>query len=44
MSTDEPLKIGFGGMDYFPGKIREVRLHRRALTHDEVAQLHGMGH
>lgn len=42
-----PLRIGFGEVDYFSGKIREVRLYQRALDASEVAGLaaekvHGM--
>ena len=36
ISNNEPLKIGFGEMDYFSGKIREVRLYNRALHDDEI--------
>jgi len=36
ISNDQPLKIGFGEMDYFSGKIKEVRLYRTALSDSEV--------
>ena len=39
ISTDEPLKIGFGQMDYFSGKIKEVRIYNRALNNDEIEEL-----
>ena len=34
-----PLRIGFGELDYFSGRIREVRLYRRALDAGEVSGL-----
>ena len=39
ISTDEPLKIGFGQTDYFSGKIREVRVYSRALDASETRGL-----
>ena len=39
VSNDEPLQIGFGEMDYFSGKIREVRVYNRALTDEETGKL-----
>lgn len=39
ISNDKPLKIGFGAHDYFNGKLRDVRLYRRALTDGEIAEL-----
>ncbi len=39
ISTNEPLKIGFGEMDYFSGKIRELRLYNRALSGGEIEKL-----
>ena len=41
LSNRMPLKIGFGEMDYFTGKIREVRIFRRALGRKEVELEHG---
>ncbi len=32
LSTDAPLRIGFGPHDYFCGRIRDVRLYGRALS------------
>ena len=40
VSTDEPLKIGFGGTDYFSGKIRELRVYDRAINEQEVKKIH----
>lgn len=40
LTVDRPLKIGFGEYDFFTGRIREVRLYRRALTDREIAVLH----
>jgi hypothetical protein len=34
-----PLLIGFGPSDYFHGKLRDVRLYRRAIREEEVAAL-----
>ena len=39
LGTDSPLRIGFGEVDYFSGKIREVRLYQRALDENEVSGL-----
>jgi hypothetical protein len=39
MSSDAPLRIGFGPQGYFDGKIREVRLYNRALSEDGVKAL-----
>ena len=39
LSNDRPLRIGFGEMDYFSGKIREVRLYRKALNQAEIGNL-----
>ncbi|HIK92812.1 MAG TPA: LamG domain-containing protein [Planctomycetes bacterium] len=39
ISNDQPLKIGFGPHDYFNGKLKDLRLYRRALTNVEVADL-----
>ncbi len=39
ISNSAPLKIGYGEMDYFSGRIKEVRLYNRALSEKEVAGL-----
>jgi len=36
VSTDRPLRIGFGQTDYFHGKLRDVRAYDRALNAGEV--------
>lgn len=36
LSSQQPLKIGFGPNDYFQGRLSMVRLYRRALTADEI--------
>ena len=41
LSNDKPLMIGFGAHDYFNGKLKDVRLYRRALTQDEIEKLAG---
>jgi hypothetical protein len=43
LSNDKPLTIGFGAHDYFHGKLKDVRLYRRALTESEIAELAGRG-
>ncbi len=39
LGTDAPLKIGFGANDYFNGKLREVRLYKKALGTTEIQNL-----
>jgi hypothetical protein len=39
LSNQEPLKIGFGQHDYFNGKLRDLRIYRRALTDGEIQEL-----
>jgi hypothetical protein len=39
LSAETPLKIGFGANDYFKGKLRDVRLYKRALTSKEITLL-----
>jgi len=39
LSNDQPLRIGSGPSDFFNGRLRDVRLYRRALTVDEAALL-----
>lgn len=39
LTNHQPLRIGFGQTDYFHGKIREVRVWKRALAAGEVASL-----
>ena len=39
LSTDRPLRIGFGQIDYFSGRISEVRAYRKALTAAAVRRL-----
>lgn len=36
VSNDEPLKIGFGELDYFSGRIREVSIYGTSLGGEEV--------
>ena len=38
ISNSAPFKIGYGEMDYFSGKIKEVRLYNRVLTEKEIAR------
>ena len=39
IANDRPLLIGFGAQDYFKGKLKDVRLYRRALTTKEISEL-----
>lgn len=39
ISNALPLRIGFGGHDYFNGSIRDVRIYGRALTEAELGEL-----
>jgi hypothetical protein len=39
LTSDAPLKIGFGSNDYFRGKLRDVRLYDRKLNPAEIAKL-----
>lgn len=39
VSTDKPLRIGFGQSDYFAGRMSDVRIYNRALSEDEVVAL-----
>lgn len=36
LTNSEPLKIGFGAHDYFNGKMKDVKLYRRALSAEEI--------
>jgi len=36
LTTDRPLRIGFGQTDYFSGRIADVRIYNRALSSGEV--------
>lgn len=38
LSTDAPLKIGFGGHDYFRGSLSDLRLYGRALAAEEISR------
>jgi hypothetical protein len=40
ISNASSLKIGSGAIDGFKGRIRNLRIHRRALTGEEIANLH----
>ena len=39
LQPNQPLKIGFGQHDYFNGKMKDVRVYRRALTSAQVTGL-----
>jgi len=38
LTSDSPLLIGFGQYDYFNGRIRDVRIYKRALMAGEIAE------
>jgi hypothetical protein len=39
VSNQQPFLIGFGPVDYFSGKLREVRLYNKAIPAGEIRQL-----
>jgi hypothetical protein len=39
LSTDKPLRIGFGQTDYFAGRMSDVRLYNQALTDADIRRL-----
>lgn len=39
LNSELPLHIGFGPIDYFNGRIKELRLYNRALNEDEIKAL-----
>lgn len=39
LSSERPLKIGFGPSDYFRGALRDVRIYRTALSSRQIEQL-----
>jgi hypothetical protein len=39
LSTDQPLRIGFGPTDYLHGKLRDVRLFDRAISAEAIQSL-----
>jgi len=39
VTTDQPLRIGFGQTEYFDGQMADVRLYNRALSDQEIDQL-----
>ncbi len=41
LTNTQPLKIGFGPHDYFNGRIKDVRLYRKALSAQDVADISG---
>ena len=41
LSSQEPLRIGFGAHDYFCGKMADVRIYGKALIASEVEAIYG---
>ena len=39
LNTRGPLKIGFGQHDFFNGKIKDVRIYKRALVASQIKEL-----
>jgi hypothetical protein len=39
LSTDQPLRIGFGPTDFFLGRLRDVRLFDRAISAEKIESL-----
>jgi len=39
VSTDQPLRLGFGQTEYFEGKMADVRMYNRALSEQEITDL-----
>jgi hypothetical protein len=39
LTNHQPLQIGFGSHDYFNGRMRELRIYRRAIVDEELAAL-----
>ena len=37
--TDQPLRVGFGAMDYFSGMMRDIRLYDRPIGEDEIRDI-----
>jgi hypothetical protein len=38
LTNDQPLKIGFGGNDYFRGSLSDLQLYGRALSATEISE------
>jgi len=39
LSTNQPLRIGFGQTEYFAGKMADVRMYKGALSEQEIQKL-----
>jgi hypothetical protein len=39
VSTNQPLRLGFGQTEYFAGKISDLRIYNRTLSDQEIHQL-----
>jgi hypothetical protein len=38
VTTNQPLRIGFGQTEYFAGKMADIRVYNRALNDQEIRQ------
>jgi hypothetical protein len=43
VTTNRPLRIGFGQVDYFSGQMADVRIYNRALSDGEVGAIASQG-
>ena len=43
LSNDEPLRIGFGSVDHFHGRLSDLRIYDRAITPEEIAKIRAFG-
>ncbi len=39
LTNGQPLRLGFGQHDYFNGRMKDVRIYRRALSEGEISRL-----
>jgi hypothetical protein len=39
LTTDRPLRIGFGETEYFAGKMADVRLYKNSLSDTQIQEL-----
>ena len=44
LTTQVPLRIGFGQHDYFNGKMKDLRIYDRALSPREIERVRAASH